>query len=106
MAAPISLGEVEQIVLLALLRLGDQAYGVTVSREIQDRTGRTVTLGSVYSTLDRLESKGLVTSSLGEATPERGGRAKRHFQLSATGHQALLHSQQSLARMKEGLALP
>lgn len=106
MTAPPSLGEFEQIVLLALLRLGQEAYGVTVSREIQDRTGRSTTLGSVYSTLERLEAKGLVASSLGEATPERGGRAKRHFQLTAAGSEALLHSQQTLARMKEGLALP
>jgi DNA-binding PadR family transcriptional regulator len=105
MSAP-ALGEFEQIVLLALLRLGDAAYGVAVAEEIAERAGRRVTLGAIYTTLDRLESKGLVVSRTGEATAERGGRAKRYFRPTALGNEALEASQLALARMKEGLALP
>jgi DNA-binding PadR family transcriptional regulator len=105
MNAP-ALGELEQIVLLALLRLGDQAYGVAVAEEIADRAGRRISFGAVYTTLDRMESKGLVASRTGEATAERGGRAKRYFRPTALGQKALEASQTALARMKEGLALP
>jgi DNA-binding PadR family transcriptional regulator len=97
------LGEFEQLVLLALVRLGDGAYGMTVRREIDERTGRDASIGAVYATLDRLEAKGLVRSSLGEPTPERGGRAKRCFTISAEGLRALRRSQQALGRMLEGL---
>jgi len=67
------LGEFEQLVLLAILRLGPNAYGMTVRREIEKRAGRTTSIGSLYLTLDRLQQKGLIRSELGEATPERGG---------------------------------
>ena len=79
------LGNFELMVMLALLRLGEDAYGVPILREIEERGGREVALGSVYATLGRLEEKGLVTSKLGEPTPERGGRAKRYFRVTAQG---------------------
>jgi PadR family transcriptional regulator, regulatory protein PadR len=73
------LGEFELMVMLALIRLGDEAYGVPVSRELEKRRGREVSLGSIYAALDRLEQKGLICSCLGDPTPERGGKAKRYF---------------------------
>jgi len=99
------LGEFEHIVLLALLRLEDRAYGVTVRQEIQERTGREVSIGAVYATLDRLQSKGCVKSFRGEPTPERGGRSKRFFRVTAKGVSAVTRSQQALQRMTEGLEL-
>jgi PadR family transcriptional regulator PadR len=77
------LGNFELMVILALIRLGDNAYGVPISEELEKRTGRDVAIGSVYAALERLEDKGFVTSELGEATPERGGRAKRYFRVTA-----------------------
>ena len=73
------------MVLLAVLRLGDGAYGVPVSQAIEETTGREVALASVYAALERLEEKGCLTSTLGDPTPERGGRAKRYFSVSAKG---------------------
>lgn len=102
---PIYLGEFEQLVLLALMRLGDEAYGMTVRREIADRTGREVTIGAVYATLDRMEQKALVRSRLGEPTEVRGGRARRCFTITAAGHTALEQSQRALRRMTDGLKL-
>jgi DNA-binding PadR family transcriptional regulator len=96
------LGEFEFIVILALLRLGQDAYGVVVAREIERRCGRGVSLGSLYATLERLESHGLVSSALGEATPERGGRAKRYFQVTSIGMEKLRESQRALCSMWEG----
>lgn len=96
------LGEFEQLVLLALMRLGEDAYGVSIRREIQDRTGRAVSLGAIYPTLHRLEEKGFVTSYRGEPTASRGGRAKRHFQLTAEGRAALRQSREMLAALWEG----
>lgn len=103
MAASAHLGEFEHIVLLALLRLADRAYGVTVRREIQLRTRREVSLGAVYATLDRLESKNYVKSSLGDPTPERGGRSKRFFRMTPKGVAALNRTHTALQRMTEGL---
>jgi PadR family transcriptional regulator, regulatory protein PadR len=99
------LGEFEQIVVLALLRLEDQAYGVTVRQEIEFRTKRDVSIGAVYATLDRLERKGYVKSYLGEPTPERGGRSKRFFRVTAKGLAAVNRTQRALQRMIEGLDL-
>jgi PadR family transcriptional regulator, regulatory protein PadR len=98
------LGSLEYIVLLALARLGPNAYGMTVRREIEARTGRNISIGAVYSTLERLEAKGYVSSFTGEPTAERGGRAKRHFEIEAAGHQALNASQNALKNMSEGLS--
>ncbi len=80
-----NLGELEQVVLLALLRLGGTAHGSALRAEILARTGRSITPGAIYPTLDRLETRGLLRSRLGEPTPERGGRARRNFTVSAAG---------------------
>lgn len=97
------LGEFEQLVLLALLRLGDDAYGMAVRREIESRAGRDVSIGAVYATLDRLESKGLVKSKVGEVSAARDGRARKCFIITAAGARALERSQQALRDMLEGL---
>jgi PadR family transcriptional regulator PadR len=97
------LGSLEHIILLALVRLKTNAYGMTIRREIGERTGRSISIGAVYATLDRLEAKGYVSSFLGEPTPERGGRAKRMFRLEADGELALRASQQAIRRMTLGL---
>src|SRR3990170_2205228 len=91
------LGTLEQIVLLATMRLGDDAYGMTIRDEIKKRTGRAVSFGAVYVTLQRLEDKGLVFSWVGEPTAERGGRAKRFFQVTANGRQAVRKVQDAIA---------
>lgn len=106
MQAPDSLGEFEQIVVLAILRLGGNAYGVTIGAEITECTGREPTPGALYTTLDRLENKGLVTSRLGDPTPQRGGRAKRYFTLTSKGAAAITRAQQSYRRLLEGCELP
>jgi len=97
------LGPLEQIVLLAVYRLGANAYGMTVRREIEARTGRSISIGAVYATLERLQSKGFVKSFTGEPTPERGGRAKRYFRIQAAGRRALSASQEAVRRMADGL---
>src|SRR5436190_471377 len=79
------LGNFELMVMLALIRIGENAYGVPISEELEKRTGRDVAIGSVYAALERLEDKGFVTPELGEATPERGGRAKRYFRATGRG---------------------
>lgn len=99
------LGEFEHIVVLALLRLEDRAYGVTVRQEIQSRTNRDVSIGAVYATLDRLETKGYVKSRRGDPTPERGGRSKRFFRVTAEGLAAVDRTQSALRSMAEGLDL-
>jgi PadR family transcriptional regulator PadR len=99
------LGEFEHIVMLALLRLEDRAYGVTVRREIELRTKREVSIGAVYATLDRLESKGYVKSHHGEPTPERGGRSKRFFRITAQGLAAVHRTHGALRSMASGLGL-
>jgi PadR family transcriptional regulator, regulatory protein PadR len=101
-----SLGEFEQVVLLAILRLGNRAYGVAIREEIRTRTDREPTPGALYTTLDRLEDKGLITSRLGDPTPQRGGRAKRFFEVSGIGVEAVTRAQRSYRRLLEGLKLP
>lgn len=98
-----SIGEFEQLVLLAILRLGDRAYGVPIVEELGARTGRTVTRASVYVALRRLEEKGMVASSLGEPTPERGGRAKRYYRVSAAALRRLRSARAAFVRMAEGI---
>jgi DNA-binding PadR family transcriptional regulator len=102
-AAP--LGEFEQIVLLAILRLDDNAYGVTIRAEITACTDREPAPGALYTTLDRLQEKGLVTSRLGDPTPQRGGRAKRFFTVTAAGVAAVTQAQRSYQRLLKGLRL-
>src|SRR4029453_19364403 len=97
------LGELEHIVLLALIRLGDDAYGVTVRQEIEARTGREVSIGATYTTLDRMEAKGLVKSRVGEPTLARGGRAKRHFTVTARGVAAVNRTHEALHSLSHGL---
>src|SRR5262249_37584295 len=97
------LGEFEQLVLLALMRQGSDGYGVSIAADIGDRTGRDVSIGAVYKPLERLESKGWVVSRIGEPTPERGGRRKKHFRLSATGQRVLRQSLAALRNMTDGL---
>jgi PadR family transcriptional regulator PadR len=99
------LGEFEHIVVLALLRLADRAYGVTVRKEIEVRTGREVSIGAIYATLDRLERKGYVKSHLGDPTPERGGKSKRFFHVTAKGVAAVNRTHRALLSMTEGLHL-
>jgi len=100
-ASPI--GEFEQVVLLAILRLGDEAYAVAVQNEILRCTGRDVSRGSIYITLDRLETKGYLKSRLADPTPERGGRAKRYYTLRPTAVEALRDSRRALVALWRGL---
>lgn len=97
------LGEFEQLVLLAVLRLQDDAYGVPIRREIEHRTGRSLTVGALYRTLDRLEDKGYVSSRFGDPTPERGGRSRRYFTVRPLGVRTLRASRDALAAMWDGL---
>ena len=97
------LGEFEQLVIMAVMRLGAGAYGMTVRREIEANSGRSVSLGAIYATLDRLEEKGYVSSMLGETTPERRGRAKRFFKVQARGVRALQNALAALDRMRMGI---
>jgi DNA-binding PadR family transcriptional regulator len=92
--ARVDLGDIEHLVLLAILRLGRDAYGIPILDEVCARSGREVSRATVYVALKRLEQKGLVTSKLGESTPERGGRAKRFFKLKPAGLKALRDSRE------------
>jgi PadR family transcriptional regulator, regulatory protein PadR len=102
MALP-TLSNFELMVMLAIIRIGDDAYGVSISNEIEETTGTEVLLGSVYDALARLDEKGLITSTMGEATPERGGRAKRHFRTTSRGLRVVRETQQSLVKLWRGL---
>ena len=97
------IGNFELMVLLALIRLGDAAYGVPISEEIEERSGREVAVGSVYAALERLQQKGLVVSELGEATAERGGRAKRFFRITGKGLREVRETQRVLMKLWQGL---
>lgn len=99
-----SMGEFEQLVLLAILRLDDHAYGMEIREEIEKRIGREVSYGAAYTTLDRLERKGFVRYELGEATPRRGGRAKKYFHVTASGRAALRATHRALTTMWEGVS--
>ena len=103
MAGREHLGEFEQIVLLAILRLGEEAYGVPIRLDIERRTGRAVTVGAVYRTLDRLEDKGYISSAFSDPIPERGGRSKRYFTVRPRGLRILRASREALSAMWEGL---
>ena len=97
------LGGFELLVLLALIRLADEAYGVPISEAIEESSGRNVAMGSVYITLERLERKGLVTSRLGEPTAERGGRAKTYFRITAKGLREAKRARQTLINLWQGV---
>lgn len=97
------LGELEQTVLIAILRLGAEAHGATIHREIETHTTRRLSAAAVYKTLARLEEKGFVTSRVGEPTPKRGGRRKRHYALTIAGRQALAVWLAGIRRLLRGL---
>jgi DNA-binding PadR family transcriptional regulator len=99
------LGEFEQLILLALARLGGDAYGVTIRATLIERTRRKPSFGAIYSTLRRLEAKGLVRSFAGEPQAVRGGRAKKHVVLTARGRAALREAHVAVVRMAEGISL-
>ncbi len=99
------LGSLETHVMLAVLRGGGSAYGVSIADELQTRTGRKHSLGAIYTTLTRLIAKGFVEARAGEATPERGGRAKQHFRLTASGHGTLDASLAEISSLKRGLKI-
>jgi PadR family transcriptional regulator PadR len=103
MGTRIHIGDFELVVMLVLLRLGDNAYGVPISRGVEQQYGREVALGSVYATLERLQEKSLVTSDLGEPTPERGGRAKRYFRLTRKGLREVRETRNALVELWSGL---
>jgi DNA-binding PadR family transcriptional regulator len=98
-----SLGHFELLVLLALLRQGDEAYGVPIADAIAQSTGKQVILASVYNTLERLEEKGLVRSTVGQPTPERGGRAKRYFSITAAGMREVKAAKKALTVLWRGI---
>ena len=98
-----SLGNFELMVLLAVLRVGDDAYGVPIAEELEATTGRDVLLGSVYAALERLEAKGLIASRLGEPTAERGGRAKKHVKVTARGLRVVRETQRALTSLWRGI---
>jgi len=103
MAKRDNLGGFELMVLLAILRIRDDAYGVTIANAIEAGSGRSVSMGSLYLTLARLESQGFVTSRAGEPTPERGGRAKRYFRVTALGLKAVKQTQRALVALWRGI---
>jgi PadR family transcriptional regulator PadR len=98
-----SLGELEQMVLYAILSLGEEAYGASIRREIEARTGRDVSSGAVYTVLERLERAGLVSSRVGEPSPRRGGRRRKHYRLRPDGVRSLHRARLRMQRMAEGL---
>lgn len=97
------LTDFELMILLSILRVGDEAYGVPVAREIENTGGRSVVLGAVYAALDRLETNGLVSSTIGDPTPARGGRAKRFFRLTPAGLRAVRQTRRALTRLWQGV---
>lgn len=103
MAPALYLGEFEQLILLAILRLGDDAYGVTICAELAERGGRKVAPGAMYTALQRLEAKGVITSRMGDPTPQRGGRAKRYVTVTAAGMRALTRALRAYERLLDGL---
>lgn len=103
-SVPEYLGEFETLVMLALARLGEDAYGVTIRQTLLERGGRLASFGAIYSTLRRLEDKGFVRSRLGEPEAVRGGRAKKHVVLTARGKAALRQTHAAFSRMADGVA--
>jgi DNA-binding PadR family transcriptional regulator len=100
---PTAIGEFEQLLLLAVLRLGDDAYGVTIRRAIEGATGRNVSAGAVYTALGRLENRGLVSSAPGETAPERTGMRRRYYRLRPEGARQVSRAMRHLQAMSAGL---
>ena len=98
-----ALGEFEQLILFALLELEDEAYGASIARSIEVRTGRTVAPGAIYTALDRMETRGLVESEVGEPTPERGGRRKKYYRIQPSGALELHRAVDRIRTMSAGL---
>ena len=98
-----NLGEFEQIVLLAILRLGDEAYAIPIRQEIEERTGRSIARGALYTALERLEGKRCLKSRMSQPLAERGGRSRRYFTVTAAGMAAIRASRRSLLRLWQGL---
>lgn len=98
-----SLGDLEQMILFALVALGPEAYGASIRREIEERTGREVRAGAIYTVLDRLDRSGLIHSWIGEPTAARGGRRKRHYRIRPEGARRLRACRERMNRMAEGL---
>src|SRR6476660_6802083 len=98
-----ALGDFEQLVLLGVMRLDDEAYGAAIRQEIHARSGRDVSINAVYTTLDRLESKGLLRSWIGDPTPQRGGRRRKFYEVRPAGMAAVRHAYQALPAMADGL---
>lgn len=103
MTKELRLGEFELVVLLAILRLGDEAYGASIKRLISEEINREVSIGSLYSTIERLERKQMLVSRTGDPTPERGGRAKSYLRLTSKGHSAVQLSRSILTTLWDGL---
>lgn len=103
MANPNPISNFELMVMLALIRLGDEAYGVPISQEIEEQSGHDVAVGSVYAALERMQNRGFVIGNLGEATAERGGRAKRYFKITGKGMKVVRTTQQTLIRLWSGI---
>jgi DNA-binding PadR family transcriptional regulator len=103
MGSPNLISNFELMVMLALIRLGDEAYGVPISQEIEKQRGHDVAVGSVYAALERLEGRGLVASRIGEPTAERGGRAKRYFKATPRGLKEIRETQRTLVRLWKNL---
>jgi PadR family transcriptional regulator, regulatory protein PadR len=103
MAVRDALTDLEFMILLSILRLAERAYGVTIGREIEELAKRTVTRAALYVALDRLEGRGLVSSTLGEPTPERGGRAKRYFSVTARGVRAVQETRRAFVALWSGI---
>jgi DNA-binding PadR family transcriptional regulator len=97
------LGEFEQLVLLSLLRIGNGAYGAAILRDIRERTGRDVAVGTLYMTLGRLAAKKMVVAYVGSPTQERGGRRRKHYLIDTPGEHALGRAYRTLKVMSEGL---
>jgi DNA-binding PadR family transcriptional regulator len=100
---PPTLGDFEQLMMLAVLRLDEDAYGAAIQREIEQQTGRAVSINAVYTTLDRLETKGLLRSWVGEPTAERGGRRKKYYAVERQGLAAIGQAYRAFRRMARGL---
>lgn len=99
------LGEFEHMLMLALIQLKDQAYGAKIRQLLDSEISRAVAIGAIYSTLERLEKKGMVSSRLGESTPERGGRAKRYFSVTAEGEAALKRAKDAMDTLWQGISI-
>lgn len=98
-----TIGEFEQLILLALVRLGEDAYGVSMRKEIEQRTGRVISAGAIYTALERLENRGFVSSRLGDPTPQRRGRPKKYYHLEPAGADALSRSYTAFTEMTKGI---